>query len=120
MTVLNDQFQMFEVRLSELRENCDKDINSALELLNSNIIEWNNTIATMLNNKDDLSRRMPKLCKNEFGDLSNNINQFLSMMQKVVAHIVQSAKAIEESTSSIASSTAGVSAGNWSYIKFHK
>lgn len=146
LTVVNDEFQVFETKLSELRESSDNDINSALEMLDDNLAEskeytvstpivvvinaiiliilielfvmrpikklskeMNSTLATVLNNKGDLSRRMPELGKNEFGDLTTDINMFLSIMQKIVAHIVQSARAIEDSTSSIASSTAGVS-----------
>ncbi|MGC9103158.1 MAG: methyl-accepting chemotaxis protein, partial [Desulfurella sp.] len=72
----------------------------------------NSLVSTLAKGGGDLTIVLPKNSNDEFGELTDNLNKFISTLKDIVSQIVSKAKEVQSSVNSLATSAAQISASS--------
>ncbi|MGE4547468.1 MAG: methyl-accepting chemotaxis protein, partial [Desulfurella sp.] len=72
----------------------------------------NSTVSTLAKGGGDLTIALPKQSNDEFGELTDHLNKFISTLKSIVQEVAKKAKEVQSSTNSLASSAAQISASS--------
>ncbi|SDC77823.1 Methyl-accepting chemotaxis protein (MCP) signalling domain-containing protein, partial [Desulfurella multipotens] len=72
----------------------------------------NSLVSTLAKGGGDLTIVLPKDSNDEFGELTDNLNKFISTLKDIVGQIVSKAKEVQSSVNSLATSAAQISASS--------
>ncbi|WP_086033092.1 methyl-accepting chemotaxis protein, partial [Desulfurella amilsii] len=72
----------------------------------------NSTVSTLAKGGGDLTIVLPKQSNDEFGELTDHLNKFISTLKGIVQEVLSKATEVQSSTNSLASSAAQISASS--------
>jgi methyl-accepting chemotaxis protein len=72
----------------------------------------NSLVSTLAKGGGDLTIVLPKQSNDEFGELTDHLNKFISTLKAIVQEVASKAKEVQSSTNSLASSAAQISASS--------